>query len=429
MSKKPAIIGLGIFVVLVIIALIIYLFTRSSKSTETEDLPTVKDAGIELVLNPVDKTDKVEEYSIFTTEYAIGETTAKNIDIKLTWTNGPTFASVESLIFVHKANGNSVRENVKTVDNIQSNETNELIFDGEQLTNENIVGDNTIDMYWNEVKESNKLTTISFKITQEHLDTTLNLDNASTIDIPVQLSSSSIASGDVIAEYTKYRILPFFTDLVHIRKTSANDKGFHVLKDNVKQEIDDVDTFYIVKALGKDFISKDASGNNILNGDTKKFVSKNDIFGDVNIMNSSAISLEEIKVSESCEPLEFVLVIREQEDEKYLSHYEYGNISGISFKDDIDKASTLKLIVSEIGGEPYYEFKVKGKERWISTSSLHEQYKSYAGRQRTSLSAWVSRFGDDWTSSHSLKCIKTGKETPVKEIESLLESIKEIRNE
>ena len=222
MSKKPAIIGLGIFVVLVIIALIIYLFTRPSKSTETEDLPTVKDTGIELVLNPVDKTDKVEEYSIFTTEYAIGETTAKNIDIKLTWTNGPTFASVESLIFVHKANGNSVRENVKTVDNIQSNETNELIFDGEQLTNENIVGDNTIDMYWNEVKESNKLTTISFKITQEHLDTTLNLDNASTIDIPVQLSSSSIASGDVIAEYTKYRILPFFTDLVHIRKTSAN---------------------------------------------------------------------------------------------------------------------------------------------------------------------------------------------------------------
>ena len=430
MSKKPAIIGLGIFVVLVIIALIIYLFTRPSKSTETGDVPTVKDAGIELVLNPADKSDKTEEYSIFTTEYAIGDTTAKNIDIKLTWTNGPTFASVGSLIFVHKAKGNKVREDVKTTDNIDSNATNELIFKGEQLTNEDIVGDNTIDMYWNDVKESNKLTTISFKIEQKHLDTTLNLDNANVVDIPVQLSSSSTASGDVIAEYTKYRILPFFTDLVHIRKTSANDKGFHLMKDDQKQTIDGVDTFYIVKALGKEFISKDASGDNILNGDTKKFVSKNDIFGDVNIMNSSAISLEEIKVSESCEPLEFVLLKRdEQGNEQYLKYYEYGSIRGVNFKGDINDASTLKLIVSEYGGNPYYEFKVKGKERWISPDILDKEYNYYASRNRTTLSAWVSRFSGDWTSSHSLKCIKTGKETPVKEIESLLESIKEIRNE
>jgi hypothetical protein len=295
MSKKPAIIGLGIFVVLVIIALIIYLFTRPSKSTETEDLPTVKDAGVGLILNPADKTDKVEEYSIFTTEYAIGETTAKNVDVILTWTNGPAFAAVESLIFVHKnKNGAKVRDNVTTDYNIQSNETNELIFDGEKLTNEDIIGTNTIDMYWNEVKESNKLTTISFKITQEHLDTTLNLDNAETIDIPVQLSSSSDSEGIVTSEYTKYTIPPFFTSAVYIRKSDTNDKGFHVIKDNVKQEIDDVNKFYIVKALGKSFISKDASGNDILRGDTKKFASKNDIFGDVGIMDSSAIEINKV---------------------------------------------------------------------------------------------------------------------------------------
>ena len=430
-KKKPAIIGLGIFVVLVIIALIIYLFTRpgkTSKTDETEDLPTITEAGVDLVLNPADKPDEVEEYSIFTTEYAIGETTAKNIDIKLTWKNGPTFASVESLIFVHKANGNSVRENVKTVDNIQSNETNELIFDGEQLTNENIVGDNTIDMYWNEVKEGNKLTTISFKITQEHLDTTLNLDNASTINIPVQLSSSSTASGDVIAEYTKYRILPFFTSAVYIRKSDTNDKGFHVIQDNVKQEIEGVDTFYIVKALGKDFISKDAYGNNILKGDTRKFVSKNDIFGDVNIMNSSAISLEKIKVSESCEPLEFVLRISEQEDDMYL-YYNEGNSSILSYSDDISEASTLKLIVSEYTGNVYYEIKVKGKEIWFSPYSLLPRDAFTTRRVRATLGNWVSKFSDGWTNGHKLYCIKTGKSTPVEEIESLLESIKEIRNE
>lgn len=143
-----------------------------------------------------------------------------------------------------------------------------------------------------------------------------------------------------------------------------------------------------------------------------------------------AISLEEIKVSESCEPLEFVLLKRdEQGNEQYLKYYEYGSIRGVNFKGDINDASTLKLIVSEYGGNPYYEFKVKGKERWISPDILDKEYNYYASRNRTTLSAWVSRFSGDWTSSHSLKCIKTGKETPVKEIESLLESIKEIRNE
>jgi len=433
MSKKPAIIRLGIFVVLVIIALIIYLFTRPSKTDETEetgDLPTVKDAGIELVLNPADAADKVEEYSIFTTEYAFGETTAKNIDIKLTWTNGPTFASVNSLVFVHKAKGNKVREDVKTTDNIDSNATNELIFKGADLTSEDIVGDNTIEMYYT-THDSNdpiKLTTVSFKIEQKHLDTTLNLEKATPITIEVSLSSSG-ASGAVTATYTKYRISPFFTDLVHIRKTSANDQGFHVIKGDQKQTIDDVDTFYIVKALGKNFISKDASGNNILNGDTKKFVSKNDIFGDSTLMNSSAITLEEVKSVDSCEPLEFILVRREQEDEKYFSYTNYGSFDGSGFSKDINKASTLKLIVSEVNGKVYYEFKIKHeKNRWISYDSWHKKFKHYSGRQRVVLDSWKNRF-KSVENDHSLKCIKTEKLTKLSEIESLLESIKEIRNE
>ena len=427
--KKQAILFSGALILLIIgIALVIYFFTRKSKTEETGDLPTVKDAGIELVLNPGDAANKVEEYSIFTREYAIGETTAKNIDIKLTWTNGPTFASVGSLIFVHKAKGNKVREDVKTTDNIDSNATNELIFKGEQLTSEDIVGDNTIDMYWNEVKESNHLTTISFKITQEHLDTTLNLANASTIDIPVQLSSSSEASGAVTATHTKYRILPFFTDLVHIRKTSANDKGFHVIKGDQKQTIDGVDTFYIVKALGKDFISKDVSGNDILNGDTKKFVTKNDIFGDVDIMNSSAITLEEVKSAESCEPLEFILVKREQEDEEYFYYTDYGSFDSYGFTDDINESATLKLIVSELSGNTYYEFRIKTeKERTILYSSWDKKFKVYASRQRKTLDTWKTSFKS--LDDHSLKCIKTGKRTKLSEIESLLESIKEIRNE
>ena len=206
--KKQAILFSGALILLIIgIALVIYFFTRKSKTDETEetgDLPTVKDAGIELVLNPDDAADKVEEYSIFTTEYAIGETTAKNIDILLKWTNGPNFGSVKSLIFVHKANDKQVRENVVTDHNTQSNKSYELLFKGEQLTSEDIVGDNTIVMYYTTENSAdiNELTTISFRIEQHHLDTTLKTDNAIPVEIEVKLSSSSESSGDVIATYT-----------------------------------------------------------------------------------------------------------------------------------------------------------------------------------------------------------------------------------
>lgn len=302
MSKNPLIKRLGIFVFFIIIALVIYLFTRPCKSTktgETEGLPTITEAGVDLVLNPVDKPDNVEEYSIFKTEYALGETTAKNIDVLLTWKNGPNFATVESLIFVHKnKSGTEVRDVVTTTTKIDSNTKYVLLFKGEDLTNEDIVGTNTIEMYYTtkDTTDITKLITVSFTVTQEHLDTTLNLDNVDTINIPVELSSTLTPSGDVIAEYTEYRISPFFTDPVYIRKTTSDDKSFHVMKNNAKQIIDGVDTFYIIKALGKEFISKDASGNNILHGDTKKFVSRDDIFGDIDIVNSSSIQISIVEV-------------------------------------------------------------------------------------------------------------------------------------
>lgn len=422
--KKQAILFSGALILLIIgIALVVYFFTRKSKTEETGDLPTVKDAGIELVLNPGDAANKVEEYSIFTREYAIGETTAKNIDIKLTWTNGPTFASVGSLIFVHKAKGNKVREDVKTTDNIDSNATNELIFKGEQLTSEDIVGDNTIDMYWNEVKESNHLTTISFKITQEHLDTTLNLANASTIDIPVQLSSSSEASGAVTATHTKYRILPFFTDLVHIRKTSANDKGFHVIKGDQKQTIDGVDTFYIVKALGKDFISKDVSGNNILNGNTKKFVTKNDIFGDVDIMNSSAITLDEVKSVDSCNDYnEYYLVKSEQGGEKYFSYKDLGVIQGYSWKDNTTEASVIQIVQFKETDKYWLNIKNQNKEDTMIYVKYDIHLPGYEQKLSTNTyrssvytsEKWKELVGS-WADNLSLKCIKNDKVIPLKE--------------
>ena len=300
MSKNPLIKRLGIFVFFIIIALVIYLFTRPSKSIktgETEGPPTITEAGVDLVLNPADKPDNVEEYSMFKTEYALGEASAKNIDVKLKWTNGPTFATVETLFFVHQnQSGTKVREDVTTTDNTESNASNELLFKGDDLTTEDIIGTNTIKIYYNQISTTNILATISFPITQEHLDTPFDLTSVKNITVPVQLSSSQTASGDIISTYTNYYILPYFTDTpIYNRKVQGDaNNGFNIIKNGSKQSIDGVDKFYIVKALGKEFLSKDPNGNSLLRYD-KKFKNQNEIFGSMNAVVKSAISVREAK--------------------------------------------------------------------------------------------------------------------------------------
>jgi hypothetical protein len=300
MSKNPLIKRLGIFVFFIIIALVIYLFTRPSKSTktdETEGLPTITEAGVDLVLNPADKPDNVEEYSIFKTEYALGDASAKNIDIKLKWTNGPTFATVDSLFFVHQnQSGTKVRDDVTTTDNTESNASNELLFKGEDLTSEDIIGTNTIKIYYNQISTTNILATVSFTIKQEHLDTPFDLTSVKNITVPVQLASSQTASGDVVSTYTNYYILPYFTDTpISNRKVQGDaNNGFNIIKNGSKQSIDGVDKFYIVQALGKQFLSKDPSGNSLLRYD-KKFKNQNEIFGSMNAVVKSAISVREAK--------------------------------------------------------------------------------------------------------------------------------------
>lgn len=300
MSKNPLIKRLGIFVFFIIIALVIYLFTRPSKSTktgETEGLPTITEAGVDLVLNPADKPDNVEEYSIFKTEYALGDASAKNIDIKLKWTNGPTFATVDSLFFVHQnQSGTKVRDDVTTTDNTESNASNELLFKGEDLTSEDIIGSNTIKIYYNQISTTNILATVSFTITQEHLDTPFDLTSVKNITVPVQLSSTKTASGDVVSTYTNYYILPYFTDTpIYNRKVQGDaNNGFNIIKNGSKQSIDGVDKFYIVQALGKQFLSKDPNGNTLLRYD-KKFKNQNEIFGSMNAVVKSAISVRDAK--------------------------------------------------------------------------------------------------------------------------------------
>jgi hypothetical protein len=171
-----------------------------------------------------------------------------------------------------------------------------LLFKGEDLTSEDIIGSNTIKIYYNQISENNRLVTVSFTITQEHLDTPFDLTSVKNITVPVQLSSGQTASGDVISTYTNYYILPYFTDTpISNRKVQGDaNNGFNIIKNGSKQSIDGVDKFYIVEGLGKQFLSKDPDGNSLLRYD-KKFKNQNVIFGSMNAVVKSAISVRDAK--------------------------------------------------------------------------------------------------------------------------------------
>ena len=299
-----------ILLIVITLVLVGYYFNKLlKKSKQPVEKPTVIDADVDLILNPANAKQQVKEnYSIFNkTEYSIGETTAKNIDIKLTWTNGPTFSPVTKLYFRHLVKNDLVNNYVKVRDDTEitdenyfiSNKTNEYTFLGSKFTtstSEAVVGENYIEMYWNSISGNNKLTTVKFDITQRDLDSTLELSKSTTISVPVQLSTSKNAFGTVTSTYTRYTIEPFFKEPVRISESDSNDNSFNIINDDgVEQEIDGVKKFYIVNALDSFFISSDPSGNNILSGDTNTFQTKTVIFGNIESVTNSSIKLNNVQ--------------------------------------------------------------------------------------------------------------------------------------
>ena len=293
-----------LLLIIIVLVLVGYYFNKLlKKSKQTVEKPTVIDADVDLILNPANAKQQVKEnYSIFNkTEYSIGETTAKNIDIKLTWTNGPTFTPVTTLYFRHLVNNNTVREDTVITDKnyFKSNETNEYTFLGSSFTSEAVVGENHIEMYWNSISDNNKLTTVKFDITQRDLDSTLELSKSTTISVPVQLSTSENAFGTVTSTYTRYTIEPFFKDPVRI--SESDDNSFNIINDDGEEQyIDGVNKFYIVNALDRFFISRDPSGEYILSGHTNTFQTKMVIFGNIDSVTKSSIKLNIVQGVETC---------------------------------------------------------------------------------------------------------------------------------
>jgi len=288
-----------ILLIVIVLVLVGYYFNKLSKQSKLK--PTVVDADVDLILNPANAKQQVKEnYSIFNkTEYSDGvKTTAKNIDIKLKWTNGPAFTPVTKLYFRHLVDNSPVRLDTEITDNsyFESNKTNEYIFLGSTFTSEAVVGINKIEMYWNEIKNDNKLTTVEFSITQRDLDSTLDLNKSAIIPLPVTISTSPAASGTVTSTYTRYTIKPFFNDPIRIGESGSNDNSFNVINDNDdNQSIDNVDTFYIANALGKFFLSKDSDGDYILSGVSNKFETKNVVFDNIDSVEKSSIEVKVVQ--------------------------------------------------------------------------------------------------------------------------------------
>jgi len=157
--------------------------------------------------------DQDEGYQI---EYETGtdESGNKSIDITVTWKNGMGFGKVEKLIFRREVGDSAVQEDivVDSGEGIANNGGGKITFKGEDLTDatKSIIGVNKISAWFNEVKGENLLadTGEDIKITQEDLDTTIDLTTAEVVDVPITLDKDSFKA-EKIGKETLYLIEEF----------------------------------------------------------------------------------------------------------------------------------------------------------------------------------------------------------------------------
>ena len=255
MSKKPAIIGLGIFVALVIIALIIYLFTRPSKSSEEKE-PKISVSSAELV-----STENYTPFEYYTTQ----ELTefSKNVKIAIKLVVSDSYL-IETLKIRRKHGSYAI------------DTKNLTIKDGEQTIefspneNENMVGDHNILVQYTTKSDPNTEkngATTNVAITGEHLQMT-KLDGKNSVELEVTsptINTQIITSQKLVT--VKYNgkdifdgddvyLTPIVTDVNNGFKINGTGRGtiqgkiFYFLNAGNKKMIgnkptDENDTLYI----------------------------------------------------------------------------------------------------------------------------------------------------------------------------------------
>lgn len=214
MRNNPGKTMVGVILLVGIIVLIGWLVNRGRKGggggsgEAVVDPPELTFGEGKVILKP--ENDTTSGYAMY--EYSLGETLADNIDIKVTWKNGAGFAKnkVTKLVFKRFIAGKEIAKpvvNTKYIGDFVSGE--EEIKGSDLKVGENGVGKNTIKVYYvtSEAPTSEiELGSYDVTITEQQLNTTINLDKIAEVIVPVTRSSLEAKLKDD-PEYTRYSII------------------------------------------------------------------------------------------------------------------------------------------------------------------------------------------------------------------------------
>ena len=223
MKKNP---GMALGTVLFIVAMIVligWIVNRGSNGAagpgvfvpggETATKPVVSFGDSTIILKPDAASSKTSGYRMF--EYATGAVSPANIDLTVTWTNGAGFTKnkVTSLVFRRFIGTREISEEpIKETDEsaITDFGGGSVTFLGSALkTDETGVGENVIKVSYTvdgSTDEISLTSTSAITITQEQLDTTVDLTTITSLTVPVTTGSTLTASITENPEFTKYSI-------------------------------------------------------------------------------------------------------------------------------------------------------------------------------------------------------------------------------
>jgi hypothetical protein len=218
LRENPVPAGIGIAIVLGVIAFLIwYFFFRGKKVQAGPGVaagvkPSITFGESAMILNP--DSENVETYKI---EYAT-ENLGKNIDISINWKNGAGFvkSDVESIVVKRKKDSSYINvddgKDTKTItdaDFLTDFADCEVEILGKFIGDSDVVGDNVIEVYYTTAKSSALilLGSVTVTIEQNHLDTTIDLASVTSITIPPTRGGDISSVLDVPA-FTTFSITP-----------------------------------------------------------------------------------------------------------------------------------------------------------------------------------------------------------------------------
>ena len=310
-TKQNLGIAAAVIVALAAIAIGIYFATKDKKSQDkktTTQTPGITVDGVDLEASG--GRPGVEGYRI--ERYDLGELSS-GIQIRVNWTNDDGWNDVTNLYFRRK-HGNNTKETEASASQRQSNSSHEIILTPN--TNENMVGDHTIEVLYKIMGNDTKtlLTTINTTVTEDQITLALDSLQSSPLEFSLPDFSSSATASVWSSEQNFVRLDPNpsgFDNLQFVPSGSGikikrlSDKKF--LKINTNNQgtwtsgVNNGNIFYLgfFESVGKYRIGTDNNhGNNtryLVNKRTPTFIKKKDItVTDKNLFEISEVTVDEL---------------------------------------------------------------------------------------------------------------------------------------